>query len=318
MRHFIGIDGGGSKTKFLLTDENGAKLAESVTSSADFRRVGITGVLELLRTEFNEFGADLGESLIGFGVPALGENEADDVRAMQATMSAFPDAQFVFFNDVNCAWAGAHALSPGITMVCGTGSMAVGMDSSGKMVRSGGWTEFFSDEGSGYWLGKKALELFAKQSDARLERGPLYNLMREYLYIRNDVELNGITDSRLSNSRKQTADIQRVLLQAALQGDPGAKAAYEQAVIEAAQIVYGAYRQLNFEDRVEISYIGGLFNVTELFFKPFKTAVSDRIDIETAFIAPRLSPCEGAILLAIRGKCPEILDKIRGQMLNKQ
>lgn len=30
------------------------------------------------------------------------------------------------------------------------------------------------DEASAYWIGKKTIELFSKESDGRIEKGPLY------------------------------------------------------------------------------------------------------------------------------------------------
>ena len=38
-----------------------------------------------------------------------------------------------------------------------------------KLVRAD--DDGFSDEGSCYWLGKKALELFSKESDGRVKKG---------------------------------------------------------------------------------------------------------------------------------------------------
>ncbi|MFR7490817.1 MAG: BadF/BadG/BcrA/BcrD ATPase family protein [[Ruminococcus] torques] len=54
--------------------------------------------------------------------------------------------------------------------MAGTGSIAYGQNKFGTEARAGGWDDGFSDEGSCYWLGKKALELFSKESDGRVKK----------------------------------------------------------------------------------------------------------------------------------------------------
>jgi hypothetical protein len=52
-------------------------------------------------------------------------------------------------------------------MIVGTGSIVVGIDSKGKIVRSGGWGGLISDEGSGFHMGisySKLLDLIIEYS----------------------------------------------------------------------------------------------------------------------------------------------------------
>jgi N-acetylglucosamine kinase-like BadF-type ATPase len=275
----------------------------------------VDGVIAVLRDSFDKLGVynpdgGLKNSLIGFGVPAFGENRKDDEAAASEIRRSFPGAQIHFENDVYCAWAGAMAFSPGVTVVCGTGSMSVGCDSTGKLVRSGGWSIFFSDEGSGYWLGKKALEIFSKQSDGRLPRGALYNLMREHLKINDDVELNNISDTEYAVSRRKTATLQMVLFEAQKLGDESAKAVYEEAIREVVQIVLGSVRQLDFgDDVIDVSYIGGLWKEKELFLDPFIHELGKHIKANV--FAPKLSPCHGAILFALKEYAVDMFDEVR-------
>ena len=71
-------------------------------------------------------------------------------------------------------------LTNSINILAGTGSMAISRNEEGQIIRCGGWSEFFSDEGSCYWLGIKALELFSKQADGRAEKSHLYKLIKDY------------------------------------------------------------------------------------------------------------------------------------------
>ncbi|MCL1809018.1 MAG: hypothetical protein FWG42_04510 [Clostridiales bacterium] len=314
MERLIGIDGGGSKTRFQLYGASGRLLAETVAGTTDYHQIGIESVVETLRGGLGELGAGVSGCLAGFGMPAFGENKEEDEKALFEIQRAFPGLRINVENDVYCAWAGAMAFSPGVVVVCGTGSMSVGRGRTGAPVRAGGWTEFFSDEGSGYWLGKKALEIFSKQSDCRLPKGPLYGLMRQHLNIGDDVEVNGIIDSGYAGSRRKTASLQMVLLDALKQGDEAARAAYGQAVSELVLIVLGAARQLDFGDEpINVSYIGGLFDEKEYFLDPFMLELKKHIRANVH--APKLSPCHGAALLAAEKFEKERLEEIRQNFL---
>ena len=63
--------------------------------------------------------------------------------------------------------------------------------------------EFFSDEGSGYWLGRRAFELFAKQSDGRKPKGKLHELLKKHLKLEDDSELNNLVREVYAPSREK-------------------------------------------------------------------------------------------------------------------
>jgi len=82
------------------------------------------------------------------GIPCYGESEDGDIELEKEIQTAFPGIPVYITNDVEVGWAGSLGLTPGVNVVAGTGSIAFGKDESGKTARCGGWSEFFSDEGS--------------------------------------------------------------------------------------------------------------------------------------------------------------------------
>jgi N-acetylglucosamine kinase-like BadF-type ATPase len=66
----------------------------------------------------------------------------------------------------------------GIVILAGTGSIAYGLDASGRSARAGGYGYLLADEGSGYWLGQEALRAVVKSSDGR---GPKTELVERVL-----------------------------------------------------------------------------------------------------------------------------------------
>jgi len=315
MKYYIGIDGGASKTQFALCDESGRVCAEAFSPGTSYIEKGIDAVIETLRKGLDELLADTDPgSVIGacFGMPCFGEQPEADAEAAQRIQSALAPLPVHIENDVAAAWAGSLALESGIIILAGTGSMAWGRDRNGVMKRCGGWPEFFSDEGSGYWLGRRTLEIFSKQADGRLPRGKLYEIVRAHFGLSEDKELIVKLDE-LGYTRKSIAALQLLLLEAAQAGDESALALYGEAAFELALIVKGLRANIELEPNSPLSYAGGLFGVGELILVPFKEAVSD---LDMVFMKPALSPVLGAVLLAAEYFDPAGLSNIKKGLFN--
>jgi glucosamine kinase len=171
MSHLVvGVDGGGSKTHVLVADGRGKELA-TLTGAASALRPGevlhsaeIIGALvrdALTLAEHEDRPSALTVGVAGAGrekerralVRALeGENLAEDVSVVTDAEIALEDA----FGD-----------GPGILLISGTGSVAFGRGPTGTLVRCGGWGPDCGDEGSGAWIGRKALSVVTSSHDGR-------------------------------------------------------------------------------------------------------------------------------------------------------
>ena len=252
---------------------------------------------------------ELGVPVLGicYGMPSFGEGGAADETAVARIREALAPYPLHVVNDVEVGWAGSMALAPGVNIVAGTGSIAYGRDEAGNSARSGGWMEFFSDEGSGYWLGRRAFQLFAKQSDGRVPRGRLHALMKARLGLEDDYELNNLVRDVYAPSREKTASIQRILLEAAREGDASAVRLYEEAARELAENVNAVLRQLRLGDTPTVSYSGGIFETGDLILKPFRAA----LDASVQVMKPVWGPAEGALLLAVEQFAPRTLPTVK-------
>lgn len=314
-KYYIGIDGGGSKTKFLSFDHAGRECGSATTVGTYCAQDGIDAVLSRLKDGIAQCLPErTTDVLIGFGMPAYGENRELDALAAQKIRDAFSPMRVHIDNDAAIGWAGSLAMEPGISVVAGTGSIAYGRDASGTTERCGGWHEFFSDEGSGYWLGKQLLQIFSQQSDGRLEKTILYDLVRSELDLQEDFDIIALVNQRYARSRKDTASLQKILLEAARIGDPTAIACYDRASDELSKLIVTVLKKLSFPEgeKVAVSFQGGLFSIPDLIRNPVshkvRTAASPR---EIDFCQPKFDPCRGAVLLAIAELEPENLETMR-------
>ena len=199
-------------------------------------------------------------------------------------------------------------LKDGINIVAGTGSIAFGRDKYGNKARSGGWGEYIGDEGSGYYLGKKLLELFTKQADGRLPKSAVYLLTRERLGINNDSDIIDLAEKKFVFKRDKMATLQIILSDAAKAGDVSAIEAYHTAGKELALSVLAVRGKLSFDTGdVRVSYSGGIFNNGELILKTFREILrSNGCRIEK----PQAEPYIGAILLAVKSFGSEFLNEV--------
>lgn len=304
MTYWLGMDGGGTKTTFLLTDGEGETLAESRQPSCYYFDAGIGLVSEVIGAGVGAVTETAGITTAEiasahFGIPGYGEASRDT-----AALDAIPAAilghdRYTCGNDMIAGWAGSLAGADGINVVAGTGSMTYG-ERRGLGCRVGGWGEVFGDEGSAHWIGVQGLAAFSRMADARLPRGPLYELMRERVGMRSDLDLIGIVIDEWGAARSAVADLAKVVTAAAEAGDAAAAGILQSAVSELALLVSTTITALHYEpgEVARVSYSGGVFS-SQRFRDAFAAALSDR-RADTELVAPIHGPSVGSVLYAMR------------------
>ncbi|HVS78127.1 MAG TPA: BadF/BadG/BcrA/BcrD ATPase family protein, partial [Steroidobacteraceae bacterium] len=107
MKTFLGVDGGGTQTRFLLIDETGRVLASHVEGPAYYLEIGLDALREMLARGVGRTLAQ-GEvreedlSYAFLGLPAYGE-DSGLVPALDAAPSqALPHGRYRCDNDMVC------------------------------------------------------------------------------------------------------------------------------------------------------------------------------------------------------------------------
>ncbi|MBV9344799.1 MAG: N-acetylglucosamine kinase [Gammaproteobacteria bacterium] len=302
LRTFLGVDGGGSKTAFVLIDEQGHVLARHTEGSAYYLEIGLGGLRALLT---RGIGAVLRQASVSephyafLGLPAYGEDSRAQKELDSAAWGALPGRRYHCGNDMVCGWAGALACQDGINIVAGTGSIAYG-EYAGQQARAGGWGELIGDEGSAYWLAREGLTLFGRMSDGRASCGALHTLVRQHFSLTHDLDLCGAIYNQPVSARSQLAELARLVVQAAEAGDAAARALLTRGAEELVAAIGAVRRSLKVPDgqSIPVSYSGSLFQVREFLLQPFTRALAASGAYE--LIPPRLPPAVGAALYAMK------------------
>lgn len=303
---YLGVDGGGTKTALALIDSEGTVRGMHVAPGTYYLSLGLDAVGRLLAGAVTEM-LYKSELTIGdvdfafFGLAGHGE-DSTLVDALERLPEQYMSARkFLCGNDMICGWAGSFACRDGINVVSGTGSICYG-ERNGLTARSGGWGEIFSDEGSGYWIAVRGLNLFARMSDGRTPLGPLHALVKQRLDISYDLDLCARVYGRLKGDRARIAQLCRIVLNASAAGDGQATMILSHAADELVLMVDAIRKRLGFEllETIPVSCSGGVFeDASGLLLHHVRVALQAR-EARYQLCDPAFAPAVGAALYAAK------------------
>ena len=168
MAYYIGMDGGATKTLCAVGTE-AELLASAAAGSSTLLRAGREVVEQSLRQSVMQACAAAGISPERIAAACLGSTGAarsDVTRELHKMLAALlPNAQLKICGDMEIALAAAFGERPGVVVVSGTGSIAFGRNAEQRTARVGGLGPDASDEGSGYWIGRRAMKFLKNEAN---------------------------------------------------------------------------------------------------------------------------------------------------------
>jgi N-acetylglucosamine kinase-like BadF-type ATPase len=276
---YLGVDGGGTKTRFALVGADGSLLAEAQLGTTYHPHAGVDGIRAILAQGVEQVLAisdtrrdDIAHAF--FGLPAYGEDSRIAPLLDAIPAAILGHARYACDNDMVCGWAGSLACADGINIVAGTGSIGYGQRQQAQ-ARAGGWGEAFSDEGSAYWIAMQGLNAYSRMSDGRLPRGPLHAILNDALHLQHDLDICAHVYGTQSYARGELAQLSPLVADAATAGDAIALRIFQQAGQELALIADALRIALDFSpgEPVPLSYSGGAFSAGDLLLAPFRQAL---------------------------------------------
>lgn len=249
---FLGIDGGGSKCKAIVMNENNEILGTGVSGPANplhgFEQA-INSITEsaklalidagLKHIKLNELNAGVG--LAGVNLPILFEQ----MKAWQ-----HPFKQMFLATDLLIACLGAHQGGNGAVIISGTGSCGFSYDDGSEfMIGAHGFPH--GDKGSGAWFGLQAVKQVLLSLDGIVEPTIMCDILLAKLNCKDDTSLVEVIAGKAAAYYGQLANL---VFDAAEQGDKVALG----IVAEGAEYINSIARTLLARNPPRISMIGGL------------------------------------------------------------
>lgn len=169
IQYLIGVDGGGTGTRIVLTDSNGIELARGSAGPSGLMH-GATAawqaILAAIEQAFTTSGIvapDFQQMAIGCGL--AGVNNKLWAAEFVAANPGF--GLLIAETDAGTTLLGAHQGKPGAIIALGTGSVGEVMIADGSRREVGGWGFPSSDEASGAWMGLRAMNHVQHVLDGR-------------------------------------------------------------------------------------------------------------------------------------------------------
>lgn len=303
MKTYLSVDGGGTKTAFLLCDEQGKELASCILGPANYVVNSLDGVIQTFSKGIEMVceQANIVESEITSAFLAIAgfKDIPEDIPVVEQMMQdAFPHLNFQLGNDVENALASSLLGDMGIHIIAGTGSIGLGYDKKEAFIRSGGWHHLFGgDEGSGYWIGARCVQAFTKQADGRAEKTLLYDYIMDTYQLSCPENILKLVIQRWNGERDRIASLSKDVSYLASQNDPCAIAILKEAAKELASIVKAIYHQGDFPEKIKISYSGGVFQAKKYLIDTLEEELKG---IEHELVEPVFEPVGGGVVLAMK------------------
>ncbi|MCL1944200.1 MAG: hypothetical protein FWF56_00095 [Firmicutes bacterium] len=238
MRHYIGIDGGGTQCRLLCVDEQSNKIdlvLGGSTNLASNTKQSVQHTLQQLIDEFYHNNKLDKKDCLGCCIGSAGIDTEAYTNSMHEIIRGLGFVcKTTVVNDGLLVLASAVEDNQGIVLISGTGSIAFGVDKKGKIWRSGGWGHFVDDGGSGYYIGKKALLYAFKAYDGRGIDTVLVKYLLEYFKIKDLSQALDCIYGEWGNDKSNIAQLSKLVAKGANDGD----IVCEEIIVDAAGELY--------------------------------------------------------------------------------
>jgi N-acetylglucosamine kinase-like BadF-type ATPase len=215
--------------------------------------------------------------------------------------------------DAQAALVGALDGQPGVVIIAGTGSIALGVNRAGEMVRSGGWGPELSDEGSGYDIARRALRAVAAAFDGRSPSTKLSELIFRRLGVETAADLPGVIYSS-NRDPVEIASLAELVTEAAQAGDEVATLILSAAGTDLGHLAVSVIERLRMAScAFRIALVGSVFKAGEPLMAALRKrvlAVAPNAELGPPLFPPTVGAARLAQSLASPGSGKETPDRI--------
>ncbi len=271
----LGIDAGGSSTRWLLKD-NDLEIAKSKTKSISglfydrANNKNLDNLNSLLKDVLKVANPEaVLAGITGFTKDSLA---SQTMTKLIADKFKIRPAKVKLENDMYIAYRNAFELGQGVLIYAGTGSIAYYQDQE-RIIRAGGRGYLIDDAGGGFWIGKEALKAVLRYEDSA--KSPTSPLATEIYKNLNTNQWPEIKEQIYAGGRKKLASLAPSVSIAASNNDETAIAILTNAGQELARITKAILGQLDAPNSV--AFAGGITNLSPILTNSLKQALPDGI-----------------------------------------
>lgn len=303
MKYLIGIDGGGTKTDCAIADLSGKIIYQSAGKPSNFLIIDVEEAVEnifaLIEENLFALEGDFANvKQIVIGVAGAGRDE--DAALLEKGFKDYAEQEGIHFkgvkvlSDAHIALEGAFPDSAGCILIAGTGSILFGKDDKGVIHRVGGFGRLIGDEGSGYSIGRKALNAVSKASDGRGEE----TMISELLNAKMNSGFSSSIINKVYKEKLDVASVAKIVIEAAEEGDPIAEDILDEEADELVLHIASLIKKIH-SNNFSVAFSGSLIDNKNFYSDLLKQKIKSSLP-NVKVVKPAFPPVSGAILFAKR------------------
>lgn len=286
---YLVADGGGSKTETLLFSGKGQVYG-----------YGYAGASNPLSAGHDEAVSNVTKALSSVFISLQGMFPSRTVLyipGFEACRDMLPDTILrlspEYQSDEYSAYFSCLDSPGGIILLAGTGSFASGRTPAGTRINAGGWGHLLGDGGSGYDIGRRAIQFLLSRRDDMLPLSPLDIQVLEKLKARDSCELIRQV-YQAPNQRSLIASLCPVVGREAMYGNEEAIRILHEAAQELAKLVLSVANIMDGWNG-QVGFTGGVSKLQDLIMVPISNAIRTRYP-HASLVKAKYAPLVGAAM----------------------
>lgn len=218
MNYYLGIDGGGTKTYALLSDEHGNILGKGKSGNGNHQTGAVVAASSIREATFGalaEAGLELGDIKHAYLGLAGADREAD-YNILHPIIREIGFMSYTINCDTMIGLRAGTTRPNGVSLICGTGTNSAGRNLQGEHYQCGGFDYMYGDFGGGGSLNIEVFRSVIRAWDGREQPTLLTELLLQLLGYKDVSEM---FNDYLDHWKKVPVHAARLLFEAAAEGD---------------------------------------------------------------------------------------------------
>jgi len=264
-KRILGIEGGGTKTEWVLLAGDAADravISQGLLPASNLRLItddSLARLFSVLPRDVTHVGA----FLAGCGT------EEDRARLFALAKGAWPLAKIALGSDRDSGMAAAFGDEDGIAVIAGTGAAVHGRK-EGAIEKAGGWGQLLGDRGGGYDLAMQGLRLVLTHYDLNQQITPLAEEILRTLGLNR---LSDLVGWAMQAEKMAVARLAPAIFHAAKYGEPEVLLTVQAGATILAEYTRAVAQRLVFP-KPRVQLMGGLFTHHEDYVSLYKYRLS--------------------------------------------
>lgn len=295
---YLGLDGGGTKTEAVITDDQGLILGRGLASGTnphnhdlDSLMAHLTQAIQATKINNDHFEAAC------FGIAGLDTPEQIDqfTQMLRAQLNCH---KLAVHNDGYIGFRSGSDADHGICLIASTGSNCYGIASDGSILSAGDWGYLIGDQGSGFAFGQSLIKQVAKEYDGRELRTDLSSIVFDHFGVNN---FNQLVENVYTNPSPiaYISGLGTLLSKPQFANQPDIRVAAKVTVNSLIEAFEAIYRRMDQTVPMPLVLVGKLFLAQDMITSPLIHQLTQNYPLVKPVI-PLKTPAEAAAAIALK------------------